>query len=265
MTEETIVDNSPTPRTRQSLAADLRRLGLQRGATVLVHSSLSALGWVCGGPVAVIQALIDAVTPRGTLVMPAHSGDYSDPAQWGNPPVPEQWWQTIRERMPAFDPRYTPARGVGVIPETFRKWPGAVRSRHPTMSFAAWGRQAEAVTADHELAYGLGEGSPLARLSNLGGQVLLLGVGYESNTCFHLAEYRAAAAEPITAGAPLNVDGNRRWVEYEDLDLDSGRFPQIGEAMEEAGLVTRGEVGSAGARLFALRGAVDFAQSRLEE
>ncbi len=60
--EKELIDRTPEPRTRLSLAADLRRLGLQSGAVVIVHSSLSSLGWVCGGQVAVVQALIDSVT-----------------------------------------------------------------------------------------------------------------------------------------------------------------------------------------------------------
>src|SRR5947209_4670435 len=108
------------PRTRASLAEDLRRLGLSEGVTVLVHSSLSTLGWVCGGPVAVVQALLDVLTDSGTLVMPTHSGEYSDPAPWQEPPVPRDWWPVIRETMPAFDPQVTPTRGMGRIVEVFR-------------------------------------------------------------------------------------------------------------------------------------------------
>lgn len=76
--------------------------------TVLVHSSLSSIGWVNGGAVAVIQALIDVVTEEGTIVMPSQSVELSDPKEWGNPPVPEEWWDIIRESMPAYNSNYTP-------------------------------------------------------------------------------------------------------------------------------------------------------------
>src|SRR5512135_1478972 len=104
MGEKEVVEKTPLPGTRESLASDFRRLGLYEGMTLLVHSSLSALGWVCGGPVAVIQALMDVLTEAGTLIMPAHSGDVSDPARWCNPPVPADWIPIIRAAMPAFDP-----------------------------------------------------------------------------------------------------------------------------------------------------------------
>ncbi|OSC63358.1 AAC(3) family N-acetyltransferase, partial [Streptomyces sp. 4F] len=76
--------------------AGLRELGVRSDDTLLVHSSLSSLGWVCGGPVAVVQGLLDALGPDGTLVVPTQTGDLSDPALWQNPPVPREWWDTVR-------------------------------------------------------------------------------------------------------------------------------------------------------------------------
>ena len=127
MTELNTIQNIPSPRTRETLATDLRALGLPAGAVVIVHSSLSAIGWVSGGSVAVVQALLDVLTPAGTLVMPTHTGDLSDPSFWQNPPVPESWWSIIRDTMPAFEPAVTPTRGMGRIVETFRTWPGVRR------------------------------------------------------------------------------------------------------------------------------------------
>ena len=260
MKEKDLIDRTLEPRTRLSLAADLRQLGLGPGAVVIVHSSLSSLGWVCGGSVAVVLALMDVLTESGTLVMPTHSGDYSDPAQWQSPPVPESWVEPIRENMPAFDPRTAPTRGVGQVPETFRAWPGALRSSHPTVSFAAWGKHASFVTRKHSLDYSLGEGSPLARIYELDGQILLLGVGHESNTSFHLGEYRAPGTRRVEEGSPILEDGRRVWRTYNDIELDEEVFGEIGADFEKAVAVRSSGVGSAEAKLFSQRRAVDFAQ-----
>ena len=264
MREGKLIQETPEPRTRLSLADDLRRLGIEAGMTVLVHSSLCALGWVCGGPVAVIQALLDVITSDGTLVMPTHSGDLSDPAQWKNPPVPESWWSTIRQTMPAYDPLTTPTRGMGRIVEVFRTWSGVQRSAHPATSFAAWGAQAAFVTENHLLEYQMGDSSPLARIYDLDGWVLLLGVGYDSNTSFHLAEYRLSDPKPSRQGAPIIENGQRVWKEFDDVDINDDPFGQVGVDFEEGGNVLTSKVGSAECRLFSQRKAVDFALQWLE-
>jgi aminoglycoside 3-N-acetyltransferase len=264
MNETEIIAQTPEPRTRQTLAVDLRQLGVEPGMILLVHSSLSSLGWVNGGPVAVIQALLDVLTPTGTLIMPTHSSGLSDPALWENPPVPKKWWATIRETMPAFEPALTPALGMGRIAEVFRTMPEALRSYHPAVSFTALGPRAEAITDNHQLEYPLGNDSPLGRIYDLGGWVLLMGVDYGSNTSFHLAEYRVLDPPLEQLGAPLIIAGKRTWITYQDVKLDESPFVQIGAAFESGQEVITGAVGSATGRLFRQREAVDFAIGWLE-
>jgi aminoglycoside 3-N-acetyltransferase len=260
MSEEGAVQKTPQPRTRVSLAADLRQLGVKPGMSVLVHSSLSALGWVSGGPVAVMQALMDVLTAEGTLMMPAHSGDLSDPANWSNPPVPAEWHQTIRETMPAYDPRITPTRSLGRVAELFRTFPGVIRSGHPCVSFAAWGAQAQFLTDNHSLHWSLGEDSPLARLYDLDGRVLLLGVTHDSNTSIHLAQYRVEGVYPaIKQGAPIMQGGQRTWVEYQDIDLETEEFDNIGHSFQADGGIITDQVGSAESLLMRQRALVDHA------
>ena len=259
MREASIIENTNLPRTQQSTATDFARLGLEKGMTVLVHSSLSSLGWVNGGAVTVIQALVDVITPLGTIVMPTHSGDYSDPALWGNPPVPENWFTIIRDTMPAFDPQITPCRGMGVIPEVFRKWPGVVRSSHPSSSFAAWGKHANYIVSNQPLNFPMGEQSPLSHLYDINSKVLLLGVGFGNNTSFHLAEYRSNKRNVCEAAGPIFVNGNRVWTIYKDIEFETEKFEQIGRDFELTGKVTNGMIGSANAKLFSQKAAVDFA------
>jgi aminoglycoside 3-N-acetyltransferase len=257
--EQQAIDPSAGPVTIVSLIRDLRALGLGSGDVVLVHASLSSLGWVCGGGVAVVTALLSVLGAGGTLVVPTHSGDLSDPAEWVRPPVPESWWDTIRRTMPPFRPATTPSRGMGVIPEIVRTWPGARRSNHPQLSFAAHGPAASAITSGHSLAEGLGEDSPLARLYDRDAKVLLLGVGHERNTSLHLAEYRSGVRTRAPQSGPVVVDGRRQWVTWDEIDLDADDFPAVGADLERTGTVQLDQVGRAAARLMPQRVAVDFA------
>ncbi|WP_150272229.1 aminoglycoside N(3)-acetyltransferase [Paenibacillus tepidiphilus] len=254
--------------TVETLAADFRRLGVREGMTLLVHSSFKSLGeWVAGGPVAVILALEEVLGREGTLVMPTHSSDLTDPAGWSNPPVPEEWWQTIREQMPPYDPDLTALRGMGIIPDTFRKQSGVRRSSHPTDSFAAWGKYRDQIIDGHGLEFGLGDSSPLARIYDLHGSVLLLGVGNLNNTSLHLAEFRAeyAGKKELTAGAPMLVDGARQWVKFRDYNWNSDDFGALGDDFaRDTGGIVYGNVAAAAAQLIPQREIVDYAVSWLE-
>lgn len=228
-------DRSSKPITVDSMVSDLRSLGVEAGQTLLVHSSLSSLGWVCGGPPAVVKALQQVIGENGTVVMPTHSPGNRDPAEMENPPVPEAWHETIRERMPPYQPAVTPTQGMGKVAECFRSCPEVHRSKHPQHSFAAWGADAEFVTENHSLDYSLGEGSPLARVYDLDGDVLFLGTTHGTNTSLHLAEYRAdLGLGTKTRASAMLVDGERQWVDFEDFSFDDEDFPDCGAAFERA-------------------------------
>ena len=263
MSEAEVVKRTPDgPITVARLMRDLAHLGVAQGMTLIVHSALSKLGWVNGGAVAVIQALENVLTPSGTLVMPAHTSGVSDPALWQNPPVPDVWWETIRETMPPYDPALTPTMGMGIIPETFRKQAGVQRSEHPQHSFAAWGRHAAAILHSHPLDNSLGESSPLARLYERDARILLLGVGHGNNTSLHLAEYRAnwPGKKNEWNGESVMVEGRPQWATFDSVALDESDFEQIGPAFAAAGgEVQQGKVGMADSELVRMRPLVDFA------
>ncbi len=249
------------PVTPASMAGDLRALGVQPGMLLNVHSALSRLGWVVGGAQAVIQSLLDVLGEAGTLMMPSHSAQLSDPANWQNPPAPEAWWATIRAQMPAYHPQQTPTRNMGVIAETFRTWPGALRSGHPQTSHAALGPLADEIVAGHPLDCFFGEASPMGRLYALDGWVLLLGVGHGNNTVLHLAEDRAEFPGKTRhrEGAPVLAGGRRRWQDFRPLKVSDHDFQEVGAAFAATGRQAEGPVGGATALLMRAREVVDFA------
>ncbi|MCB9454059.1 MAG: AAC(3) family N-acetyltransferase [Anaerolineaceae bacterium] len=260
MPESATINPNFPPLTRDSLAEQFAACGLAAGQTVLVHSSLSKLGWVVGGAQDVIQALLDVLTPSGTLMMPSHTGGNGDPAYWRNPPVPAWWYPTIRQHRPAYDPQLSPTRAMGAIAELFRTWPGVCRSGHPIGSFAALGPQAADLTANHPLEPMFGDDSPIGRLYACDGYVLLLGVDHGNNTSLHLAEYRAdfPGKSLRREGTAMLVNGERQWVEFDMLSLNDEDFPTIGDNYESEHGIPRGQVGQAVVRFMKQRPLVDY-------
>ncbi len=259
--ERNVIERTLKPNTIQSLKVDFANLGIKQGDILLVHSSLSQLGWTVGGPVSVIDALLNTIGKKGTLIMPAFTSGNTDPSEWHYPPVPKNWWIVIREYAPAFHIDKTPTRGVGIIAETFRKYPGVIRSNHPDSSFCAWGKYAKFITKNHSLDSDLGEGSPLARIYELDGKVLLLGVDHSSDTSIHLAEYRSEYKEKYykPQGSSILVNNKRQWVQWKELNLITDDFEDIGHDFEKEIKLIIKKVGLADARLFSQRKLVDFA------
>jgi aminoglycoside 3-N-acetyltransferase len=265
MTERNTIEGMEKPNTRTSLREDFKKLGLESGMVVIIHSSLSSLGWVCGGPVAVIQALMDVVGEEGTIVMPTQSSGNSDPSEWQNPPVPIEWWPIIREEMPAFDQETTPTGGMGKIVEAFRSFPGVKRSTHPMYSFAAWGKDADYLLSEQPLEAGFGQKSPLAKIYELNGFILLLGVTHDSNTSLHYAEHAIPNREIVKKSAAITVNGKRVWKEYEEILYNSDPFDELGVDFEKIYPVKYQTIGKATCRLMSQRAIVDFACSWLQK
>ncbi|HEA70579.1 MAG TPA: AAC(3) family N-acetyltransferase [archaeon] len=259
--EGDIVKKTQQPNTITTLKRNFEDLGIEAGQVVIVHASLSKIGWTVGGPVSVIKALMQVLTSKGTLVMPTFSGENTEPSQWENPPVPKNWWKIIRSEMPAFHPQITPTRGIGTIAETFRKWPKVKRSNHPVSSFAAWGKFAKKITKNHNLIADLGENSPLSRIYDLNGIILLIGVSHDNNTSIHLAEYRSEydGKKYNKNGSAILKKKERKWVEWEELDLNNEDFRQIGKQFESEINYTLGKIGLAEAMLISQRSLIDFA------
>ena len=267
VTEGSVVNSTPKPNTINSLKHDFEALGVKPGAIIIMHSSLSKIGWIVGGLVSVIRAIMQTLTPSGTLVMPTFTGGNSEPSKWQNPPVPESWWEIIRKEMPAFEPQITPTRGIGKIVELFRNWPGVLRSNHPMSSFAAWGKNAKFIIENHELIDDLGEGSPISRLYKLDAQILLIGVTHENNTSIHLAEYRSdfPGKKKTITGSAISVNNKQKWVEWEELELNSDDFAQLGADFESKINYKPGKIGMAESRLVSVRAIVDFGVEWLKQ
>ena len=262
MSEADAVARVDQPITIDRLVENLRALGISGGETVLCHSSMSAIGWVCGGPPAVVDALMEAIGADGTIVMPTHTTQYSDPAAWQHPPVPESWYPIIMEERPPYRPDITPSRGMGAIVECFRTYPDVVRSRHPLYSFAAWGADANAIIEDHPLEFPLGPESPIGAIYDRDGTVLMLGTGYSTNTSLHLGEHLADLDKGFeTETAPILESGEKRLESFQVLSTSTADFETVGQAFDAEHAIDTATVGDATSRLIEQRSLVDFAAS----
>jgi aminoglycoside 3-N-acetyltransferase len=247
---------------KATLMEQLGNLGIKAGDHIMVHASMKAMGWVAGGPQAIVEALIESVTSEGTVVMPAQSADNSEPSYWMMPPVPEEWHDPIRKEWPAFDPHLTPLRGMGKIAECFHRHPETIRSMHPAHSFMAWGRHAREWMKDHPLEDSFGKGSPLGKMLKTNVKIMLIGVDYDVCTALHYAESVQETKTASPQGAAILADGVRRWETYECMDMDSDLFPDIVKSF--TGDIQKGKLGQADTKITLMRPLVEFAADWLK-
>ena len=228
---------SATTVTKQDIVHGLRELGLPSGSSILVHSSLSRFGYVRGGADAVIDALLEAVGPAGTVMVPTLTGSQALSAD--NPPY--------------FDPDVTPC-WTGRVPEALRQRPTAVRSLHPTHSVAAIGAQARALTEGHEYSITpCGPDSPYGRLVEARGLILLLGVTHGSSTTFHHVEEIVGVPyhmQPGLVAAQVVKEGEARIIHLMIHRYGPRRdFERMEPLFRERGIQRDGQIGRAHVRL----------------
>ena len=167
--------------TAADVAEGLTKLGVCAGDHLMVHSSLSSLGYVEGGAPTVVEALLEVLGPKGTLMVPTFTHSATE----------------------YFDPLESPSLN-GAITEAARQRPEARRSLHPTHAATAIGPDAAELVAD-DLGHGaLGKGCALDRLAKKGGRILLLGVTHTCNSIIHVGEDYAGDPDRTKRWSPEN-------------------------------------------------------------
>lgn len=261
----TQLSNEKKPQTKKNLVRDFLSIGLNPGMNLMVHSSLSSIGWVLGGAPTVVEALFNIIGDKGTLVMPAATPNCADPASWDNPVVPDTWFEEIREHLPVFNPDITPT-SMGAIAECFRTWPGTLRSSHPLNSVCANGPLAKDIVSEHPLAFSEGNGTPFEKLYKLDCWILLLGVGFNRCTALHFAESQVESRRVTKSRFPMLKNGRRVWVEVPDMANDnSTHFPAVGEQFVQSKKAVIGSVGDAQSIFFSMRELVNFATRHFQK
>jgi aminoglycoside 3-N-acetyltransferase len=228
------------------LVQQLRDFGVREDGVLLVHTSFRACqgrggrGAVEGGPLGLIRALRAALGPKGTLVMP-----------------------TMTDGESVFDPASTPTTDMGIVAETFWRQPGVRRSTHPGASFAAEGPHAERICQPQPLSPPHGPDSPVGRVHDLDGQILLLGVRHSENTTIHLAEAIAKVPYSVEHPCVVEIDGVARTLMIAETDHCCEKFVLADAWLRERGLQREGKIGNADARLCNARDVVSVVTEHL--
>ncbi|HCY06986.1 MAG: AAC(3) family N-acetyltransferase [Erysipelotrichaceae bacterium] len=250
--------------TKDEIIQGLLKVGVMPGMTLEVHGSLSSFGFVIGGAQSVVDALLEVLGPEGTLLMPLHMGLNSEPSSWYNPSIEIELIDKVREAIPPFDKMASEAYGMGALVDNLRRRDGVVTSSHPNVAFIAKGKYANLLCNHQSLHFPLSSESPVARLYEIKGFCLLLGVDFDRCTSMHLSEYATDCRSIVVKGSCVIQGGKKVWKKYLDLDLNSDEFLIPGRALESLGKVIKGKIGSCQVKFFSINDAVDEATRYFE-
>lgn len=248
--------------TRRTLNENLVKLGLRTGDLLMVHASVRSVGRIIGGVNSLVHSLFDAIGREGTL---AAYVDFEPFFEEDDDP----------SSIPVFDKRIAhAARDHGVLHETLRTWPGALRSDHPDAGVVAIGPMAAVITRNHQFQYGYGEGTPFERIVDRCGRVLIIGAPLDTITLLHHAEHKAQIPGKRVHRYRRLMPGLRgpEWIDFEEFDtrdpvcdwLPADCFERIARDALAEGIGQTGLVGDAASYLFDAPALVRFGVDWLE-
>ncbi len=254
-------------RSKTDLIEIFSKVGVDQGMNLMVHSSMKSLGYIVNGALDVIDSLTELVGEKGTILMPSHSGQLTDPADWKIGDFSFADKDIISKNMAPFNPRLTQIRNRGEIPRVFLMYPNVFRSQHPINSVSARGKMAKYFTSLHDLNDSEGENSPVGRLYEKNGHVLLIGVDLSRCSAIHLAEFKSDV--PYLKDSKMkvlldNVNRTPRFIELTRYPGDSSGFTRVQKEQEvdffntvklEGGVIT----------LFRLKPVIDYIMSKLAQ
>ncbi len=237
----------------------------------MVHAAMSKVGPLLNGPDALSNAILEVVGPDGTMLVYTSWDSVHDDLLGDDGRVLPKW----RDHVPGFDQNASRAvRMNGIIAEFVRTMPGARRSANPGASVAAVGKLADWITADHRLDYGFGENTPLSKLVEVGGSVLMVGAPWDTMTLVHHADHLAAIPDKQTIRIEVPFAGvnGTEWRFMEEFetgdpiheDLSENYIEQIVTAYVESGGGSQGMIGFAPSLLVEARPMLAFAIRWLE-
>ena len=254
------IDKNFTPITKEVLINKFSHLGIKLGDTLLVHTSLSSLGYVVGGSEALFLALRDVIGNEGTIVVPSQTVEISDPASWQYPPVPQEWHDVIRDAIPAYSKNLSYSKAMGAFSQFIGILPDSIRSNHPMYSFTAIGEKASEIIGQNSFDFPFGDESSLGRMYSIGAKVLMIGTDFETNTSLHLAENRLNR-EVIHEKSKILTKDREKWISFKNIELDIyDDYLEIQKNFTEHYTVNHISINESNVYLFDMKECVDFAE-----
>ena len=253
------IDKNFTLITKEVLIHKFSQLGIKQGDTLLVHASLSSLGYVVGGAEALFLALRDMTGKEGTIVVPSQTVEISDPATWQYPPVPVEWHDVIRSSMPAYSKDLSYSKAMGAFSQFVGILPDSIRSNHPMYSFTAIGKKAGEIIGQDSFDFPFGDKSPLGRMYSIGAKVLMIGTDFETNTSLHLAENRLNR-EVIQERSKILTEHGEKWISFKNIELDIyNDYLEIQKNFMNQNTINHISINECDVYLFDMKECVDFA------
>ena len=254
------IDKNFTPITKEDLINKFSQLGIKQGDTLLVHASLSSLGYVVGGAEALYYALREVIGNEGTIVVPSQTVEISDPTSWQYPPVPQEWHDVIRSSMPAYSKNLSYSKALGAFSQLIGILPYSIRSNHPMYSFTAIGEKASEIIGQDSFDFPFGDESSLGRMYSIGAKVLMIGTDFETNTSLHLAENRLNR-EVIHEKSKILTKDREKWISFKNIELDIyDDYLEIQKNFTEHYTVNHISINESNVYLFDMKECVDFAE-----
>lgn len=244
--------------TKEDLCEMLSSMGVQKGMVIFLQADTKKLGYLTGGEQTLIEAVMEVVGYDGTIVMPSFTPQLADPS-CVKKNISRESWEHVRKHALPFDRRLSAPCTPDPLVHQFLRNEGVVRSYHPLYSFCAWGKYAKLICDKHPLHFGLNQDSPLGKVVEFNGFVLMLGCDYEDCVMFQLARYRDQHQPIRIISAPIEINKKRIWKDMLDVDYDHKNFADVGEAMEDRYIVKTAMLNHGLCRFFSAREAQNLA------
>lgn len=245
--------------TKDDLVEHFKSLGIQRGMLLYVQSSLAYFSTICGGNRTLIEALQEVVTYEGGIVSSAFTKTNIDPLNRDSREFKPYQIEVIREAMPPFNKKLNACKNE--LANQMMRHEGMFRSNHPTHSFVAWGKYAKLICDKQPLHFPLSQDSPLGKVCELNGYVLLLGVKYDAADIFTMARINDRKTPIRIVSAPIERRGRKSFISMLDYVYQKSDTTEIQTMLEERQVVKETYIGRARCRLFSAKEAATLASA----